>query len=82
VDPLAGGGEDVDIPQPAKGGKKGKKTAFEMLEEFEAGNDEDDAPGGGLMVSTASRPRESSLVSNLHSLIGRDRLEQRAKEEN
>ena len=49
--PTGADGDDADIPQPAKGGKKGKKTAFEMLEDFEAGNDEDDSPGGGLMVS-------------------------------
>lgn len=81
VDPLAGGGDDVDIPQPARGGKKGKKTAFEMLEDFEAGNDEDDAPGGGLMVSCSSRLLQSPLASNPYLMIGCDRLKQRAKEE-
>lgn len=55
VDPLKGppGEDDVDVPMPVRTGKKGKKSAFEMLEDFQAGvkdEDEDDAPGGGLMV--------------------------------
>lgn len=50
--------DEVDQP-PTKKKAGGKKTAFEMLEDFQAGvadeDDEDADAGGGLMVSAAWR---------------------------
>ena len=54
VDPLASPAPLDDVPQP-KGKGKQAKSAYAMLEEFEAGggedNDEEAGGGGGLMVS-------------------------------
>jgi hypothetical protein len=53
VDPLASPAAADDVPVP-KGKGKQAKSAYALLEEFEAGggeDNEDGAGGGGLMVS-------------------------------
>ena len=55
VDPLASPSAADDVPVP-KGKGKQAKSAYALLEEFEAGggeDNEDGAGGGGLMVSTS-----------------------------
>ena len=61
---------------PVRTGKKGKKSAFEMLEDFQAGvkdEEEDDAPGGGLMVRSHSDLPLAGLHGRLERLGSRFR---------
>lgn len=83
-DPLAAvENDEVDIPQPVKGGKtKGKKSAFELLQELEAGNEvEEDALDGETMVSSLVYQRVHGISVDPITRIEQGQKEQQEGEE-